>query len=463
VILPGVTEAKRHSISVIVVLLGVWMLPPSLSAQADTLAHATIRHWAEHSWLRLLDRHGSVGGRLSERGILQRFDEDIDDKYFFDRLTAAFTLREDYTWYRSENGVRWLGGSVNRRNLVSQGEFKTTVPLSEAWDIGVRFHKEDTPTARRNALRINVRDQFSGEWSGFASVHLDPNKPGTDVELGVKWGDFDRANALLSVTVMDVFNDVVYITLDAVSQSQIDSTLDYESQPFAFRTSVSWPIGHRFRVEGYGTFVTPSTLKAFEGRDDNNGFRQNERIAYAGGLAEWKPIPTFLVGTLAATIRAESEREKLSVDAPIDEYDLTEQTTQLGAFASWQVARRWLLDVWLLRVWRTEERRFRDSSIQDIDYQVRNSTWFTTMTYRSPSGFTTDVGLGWDMADEPRGEKQVPATGNLTTEHYRVRYDFGWAVRDVFQFLIGISIDIDAERNEGMSFGGGRGRFTLYW
>jgi hypothetical protein len=446
-----------------VLLLGVWLFPPALSAQTDTLEHATLQQWAEQSWLLLLDRHGSVGGRLSERGVLQRFDDYIDDKYFFDRLTAAFTMREDYTWYRRESGVRWTGGSVNRRDLLSEGEFKTTVPLSQAWDIGVRFHKEDIPTANRNALRIDVRNKFASQWTGFTSLHLDPNKPGTDVELGVRWGEIARANAMLSVTVMDAFSNVAYVTLDAASQSQIDSTLVYGSQPIALRTSAHLPLGRRFRVEGYGTFVTPSTLKAFEDHDESNGFRQNERIAYAGGLVEWKPTSTFFLGVLAATIRAESERERLSIDVPIDEYDLTEQTTQLGGFASWQIARRWMLDAWLLRAWRTEERRFRDAGLQDVDYQVRHLTWFTTLTYRALSGFTTDVGLGWDKADEPRGEKQVPAAGNLTTEHYRIRYDVGWTFKDTLQFLVGGSIDIDAERNEGMSFGGGRGRFTLYW
>ena len=79
----------RYQISIIVLLLGVWLFPPALSAQTDTLEHATLQQWAEQSWLLLLDRHGSVGGRLSERGVLQRFDDYIDDKYFFDRLTAA--------------------------------------------------------------------------------------------------------------------------------------------------------------------------------------------------------------------------------------------------------------------------------------------------------------------------------------------------------------------------------------
>ena len=114
----------------------------------------------------------------------------------------------------------------------------------------MRFHKEDIPTANRNALRIGVRNKFASQWTGFTSLHLDPNKPGTDVELGVRWGEIARANAMLSVTVMDAFSNVAYVTLDAASQSQIDSTLVYESQPIALRTSAHLPLGRRFRGRG---------------------------------------------------------------------------------------------------------------------------------------------------------------------------------------------------------------------
>jgi len=463
VIFPGVTETKRHSIFVIAVLAGVSMLPPPLSAQADTLAHATIQHWAEQSWLLLLDRNASAGGRLSESGVLQRFQDDIDDKYFQDVLSTAFTSREDYEWYRRDSGVRWLTGSVTRRDLISEGEFKTRVKLGRAWDFGVRFNKEDNPTATRNALRIGVGRSLPHHVRAFATVHLDPNKPGSDVEVGATWGTDREASATLSVTVMDVFNDLVFVTLDAVHQPQIDSTLVYEPQPIAFRTAVTVPIGRHVYVEAHGVVVTPATLKQYEGRSQTDGFQQRERIAYIGGMVELRPVPSFSLGASVTTIRAESQRERLSPAVTVDEYGLLEQTTRVGGFTVWRFARRWVVDGWILRAWRAERRDFRDAGLADIDYLLRHWTSSARVTYRALSGFTTDIGVGWDKADEPRGEKLVPATGNLTTEHFRIRYDFGWAIQETFEFLLGIAVDVDAERSQGASFGGGRGRFTLYW
>jgi hypothetical protein len=448
------------------VLGGLWLTVacvPPLSGQSDPLSHATLQHWAERSWLLLLDRHGSVGGRLSQAGVLQRFQESQDDKYFLDRFSAAFLLREDYDWYARDNGVRWFGGSINRRNLVSEGEFKVNVPLSQAWAIGARFNKEDTPSAQRNAMRIGVKAQFPKSIGGFANLHLDPNKPGTDIEIGGTLGQRTGANAMVSVTVMDAVNNVVYVTLDAASQAQIDSTLVYDKQPIAFRTQVMIPLGRSLRVEAYGLYVTPSALRTFAETSETDGFIRRERIAYAGGLVEFKPFATLLTGFYANTIWAESEQEKLAPTVLVDEYALTEQTTQVGGFATWRVTRRWMLDMYGVRTWRPERREWGDPGLQSVDYQLR--TWHIAgiVTYRALSGFMTDAGIAWNDADEPNGGDQVPATGSLTTRNWRVRYDIGWGFGDTFSFLIGGSVDYDGETNDGWSFGGGRGKFSLYW
>ncbi|UCG88329.1 MAG: hypothetical protein JSW71_07240 [Gemmatimonadota bacterium] len=447
-------------------LAGLWLsltCAPALSAQSDSLTHATLQHWAEQSWLLLLDRHGSVGGRLSEDGVLQRFQDSQDDKYFLDRFSATFLPRENYDWYARDNGVRWFGGSINRRNLVTEGEFKTSVPLSQAWAIGVRFNKEDNPSAQRNAMRIGLKAQFPKLIGGFANLHLDPNKPGTDIEIGGTLGERTGANAVFSVSVLDAVNNVVYVTLDAASQAQIESTLVYDEQPIAFRTQVMVPFGRSLRVEAYGLYVTPSALRTFAETSETDGFIRRERIAYAGGLVEWKPFPTLFAGFYANTIWAESEQEKLAPTVPVDEYVLTEQTTQVGAFATWRITRRWLLDTYGVRTWRPERRQWGDPGLQPVDYLLRSWHVAGIVTYRSLSGFVTDAGLAWNDAEEPYGGDQVPATGSLTTRDWRVRYDIGWKFGDTFSFLIGGSIDYDGETDDGWSFGGGRGKFSLYW
>ena len=54
----------------------------SAAAQSDSLPlQATLAGWAEDTWLRLLDRDAARDGRLSDRGILQRFNSTIDPDY----------------------------------------------------------------------------------------------------------------------------------------------------------------------------------------------------------------------------------------------------------------------------------------------------------------------------------------------------------------------------------------------
>jgi hypothetical protein len=463
VISPCPIAALLRRISMIVVVLVIWLLPSASSAQTDTLAHGTLQHWAEGWWLALLDRHGSVGGRLSEAGILHRFEQSQDDKYLHDRFSARFLPREDYDWYARENGVRWFAGSINRRNLIFSGEFKTLVPLSRAWSIGVRFNKVDLPTARRSAMRIAVNGQFGNSIAGFANVHFDPNKPGTDIEIGGRLGRQTGANALFSVTVMDAVNNIVYVTLDAASQAQIESTLVYDEQPIALRGQVVVPLGGFLRAEAYGLYVTPSTLRAYAETSETDGFIRRERIAYAGGLVEWKPSPTFFVGFYANTIWADSEQEKLAPLVPVNEYALTEQTTEVGGYTTWRITRRWLFDVYGVRAWRPERRQWGGPGLQNIDYQLLSWHIAGVITYKSLGGFTTDLGLAWNDVTEPKGGDQVPATGSLKTRDWRVRYDFGWGFGSTFSFLLGVSIDYDRETQDGWSFGGGRGRFSLYW
>ena len=50
--------------------------PIGVVAQADPdLFHATLRGWAEDQWLIIANRTGHLDGRLSERGILHRFND----------------------------------------------------------------------------------------------------------------------------------------------------------------------------------------------------------------------------------------------------------------------------------------------------------------------------------------------------------------------------------------------------
>ncbi len=438
------------------------LLPRQVQAQADSLFHVSLRGWAERAWLGIIDLNHSQGGRVSERGILKRFHEGIDDKYFMDRLTAAFPLMSSYEWYRRDSGVRWRTGSITKRDLIMYGEFKTKVPVGSRWAIGVRFDKVDEPEAQRSVFRVAVHREFAPSLTGYARLHLDAEKPGSDLELGVDWHHQTGLEVDFSMAVLDYANDIIYLNFDAVSQSLADSTLEYERQPLIARLGIAYPVSSRVRVEAYGGYMRPSSILAYDGRIETDGFRQAERFAFGAVMVEWAPLTKVLAGAFLTTIRARSEREPLSPSAPVAAYGLTERTTQFALFGVAQISRRWSADGWLLRTWRPEHRLFPNLEQPDVEFDMRSWNAQALLTYTAVTGFTTDLGVGWNRGIVTSGAGQVPANGTLGGIQYRIRYDVGWRSPQ-FSFLVGAATDVDAEGEGGMSFGGARGRFVLYW
>ncbi len=445
------------------VLLAVALAAPAeaLHAQSDTTFHVSLRGWAEEAWVTIMDRRGAGGGRISERGALQRFDERIDDKYHLDRLTNEFWLTDEYEWYASDNGARWQGGSISKAELVTDAEFKVRVPIDDHWAVGVRFNQITNPEGTRSPVRLLLSRKVSPALSLFAAGHIDPDKPGSDVELGLDWRLPRGGLASVALVALDAPNDLIYLNFDAVNQAAKDSTLEYERQPLGIRAAAELPLSARVRLEAYGAYIRPSTILQYDDRIETAGLWQRERFSYVGGLVEWAASPGARLGGFANTVVAATDREPLSGGAGVDAFALRERTSQVGAFYVARLSRRWTFDSWLRHTWRPERRDWGDPALEDVDYLLRTFNAQAVLTYRAPGGFLVDGGLVWHRARVPRGDGQVPATGNLVGGQYRVRYDFGWHKGRRFRLLLGSAFDID-ERTV-VSFGGARARVMLLW
>jgi len=436
-------------------------LPGAVQAQADSAFHVSLRGWAEEAWITIMDRRGATGGRISERGALQRFDERIDDKYHLDRLTNQFWLSDEYEWYASDNGARWQGGSISKADLVTEAEFKAKLPIDDHWAIGVRFNQITNPEGVRSPIRLLLSRRVSSALTLFAAGHIDPDKPGSDVELGLDWQLPRGGLASLAIVALDAPNDLIYLNFDAVIQAAKDSTLEYERQPLGFRAMAEVPLSERVRLEAYGAYIRPSTILQYDDRIETAGLRQRERFSYVGGLVEWAATPRMRLGGFANTVFAATDREPLSAGAGVDAFALRERTSQVGVFYVARLSRRWTFDSWLRHTWRPEQRVWGDPALDDVDYLLRTFNAQAVVTYRAPGGFLVDGGLVWHRARVPRGDGQVPATGNLVGGQYRLRYDFGWHKGRRFRLLLGSAFDID-ERTV-VSFGGARARVMLLW
>lgn len=453
--------ASRRAARIGLLLVLALATPSSGSAQIDSAAlHATLRGWADDAWLRLLDRGGAIGGRLSSMGILQRFQPLMDNEYQLDLISAPFGLSEEHVWHRRASGARYWGGSINHRDVVAGAEVKATVPLGGSWDATVRLDKQDSPELDRDLVRV----QFARSWTSGAFVAalgtLDAVKPNIDLEVrgGYRMGDREISAA---VGVLDVFNDVIYQVL-VVWEGYADTALDYERQPLTVRAGLEWPLGRRLRAELHAAVLGPTTIRAYRQLAPDEGFRQDEHFVLLGGLLEWSAGPNLRFGGLATQVRAQVDRSPLAAGLATDDYALVEQTRRWGGFGIWQPSPRWQIEGWIAREFRPERRTSQNTGSPVVDYEDRATQGQARARYGRARGFQGDAAFEFDLRDVVRGDGEVPGDP-LGQHNTRLRLEAGWRFRGQAAFMIGYRIDLDGDGAGKGAFDGAHGRFVAYW
>jgi len=410
----------------------------------------------------LFDRSGSFFGRTSEQGILQRFSPTMDNEYPLDLISFSPTLMEEYEWYRHEQGARFRAGSINHLQLVTEAEVKATVPIGGTWRIDARLDHEESLTADRNLVWLQLRHGLLDErLQAFGNMTLKSHKPDIDIELGGTW-QMGATRVTVGVAALDLFNNFVYGDL-GIAAGIADTILDYTSQPFTARLTVESSLTNRVRLEGYALAMTPTEVVAESQRMPGVGFRQEERYAYTGALLEWRPGDRTAVGAFGTWVRARLGRTPLAAGTTEDDFDLTEKTVRLGVYAIRSFHPRLLAEGWLARAIRNQD-RVRDpaTGLASVDYEDRAWEGRFDLTYRAPMGFRGALGLEF-VARDVIGTDDVPGQ-RLERDHSRLRLDVAWQFGKTAFLLFGTNVDIDQDGGAATGwFDGGHGRLTLYW
>ncbi len=434
------------------------------SAQSDSseVARATLRQWNERHKLTIFARSGSLFGRLSDEGILQRFADQVDDEYDLDFISSSFSLTEVYRWYHQDNGARFWTGSINSVQLVQEADLVASIWFGESWGGQVRFFHQRTQQARRSLPQVEVRRKlFGGRAQAYLYSTLNDEKPDIDMELGFVW--FAGAGELtFAVAALDLFNDFIFQTLEPVALTA-DTLLDYTKHPFTGRVALDVRLGRQFRAEAYALGMSPTRLVVEVRPNPDSGFVQDERYAYAGGMIEWGPSQQTGLGLFATWVRARLDRSPLPDGRPEDNFDLTEKTAQVGVYGIHRFARRFETEAWLARVWRTEERVTPDpSAAANLDYEDRAWAGRGSLIYRACRGFRGELSLDL-LAREAVGPSTQPGSRFVDRDNFRLRVDVGWHFSQRAFLVIGANLDLDGDLSGESFFDGAHGRFALYW
>jgi hypothetical protein len=440
------------------------VVPERAIAQEDTavVARATLRGWEERLRHTIFDRSGAYDGRLSDRGILQRFNPEMDGEYHLDVISFSFALTEVYEWYQRDAGARFAAGSINHLRLVQGAQAAGVVSLGSTWDVRAQLTQSNTLQADRALIEVQFRHTMaSGKIRPFLNTTLKALKPESDIELGLDWFA-GKARLTGAVAVLDPFNNLIYQGLGVGGVA--DTTLDYTSQPFTFRVGLEAPLGNAFRAELHALFMTPSYVVAhLEGVPDS-GFAQGEEYAYAGGLLEWEPSRQTAVGARGTWVRARLDRDALPSGLPEDDFDLTEETWQAGLYFLHAFSSRFRTETWVSRVWRTEQRLRPDTTVAPaVDYEDRSWAGKVSVRYGQWKGFQGELGLDIIARDVIRSSG-IPNAGRFDDTHARLRFDIGWRFGQRAYIMAGTNADLDQDNDTATGwFDGAHARFGLYW
>jgi hypothetical protein len=455
------SRCRGLTLAFVILLAGV---PAAAVAQRDSTAvlRATLRGWEDDARLAIFDRSGSYHGRFSDRGILQRFTERLDQEYTIDQISFGFSMVEDYAWYLDRKGARWWGGSINHRFLVQRAEIGGTVPLGETWDFNALLSQEATLQTDRAVVRATFRKSFDdGRVVAFATGFLKADKPEMDLELGASFRP-GSGTVTVAVAALDLFSNLIYGSLQ-VPPRDADRILDYSTKPYTLRIAADLPVGRFFRGEVYGLYTLPASLTATAQHDTVSSFAQDERYAYVGGMFEWTPSAKTAVGALATWLGGDLDRTSLDDTPSLDDFNLAERNAHVGVYLIQRFRTRWLFETRVVRQWRTESRIRPDTAVaSEIDYADRAWLGRTTMTYQARSGFRGELGLDFALRDVVR-DADLPGDfqGRRNT---RLRFDLGWYFGRTAMFVLGTNADLDQDAGTATGwFDGGHARFQVFW
>jgi len=429
-------------------------------APADSVGHATLRTWEEELWLTLLDRKDSFDGQFSDRGTLKRFTDLIDSKYFLDLLGLRFSPMESYRWYQHDEGFRWRGGSATSLDLAAFAELKAKVPLGGPWNMGVRVDQISGPLFDGGAMRIHFSRDLGETAAAFAGLHLDPHKSGGDIWVGGQWNP-SSAKLTAQLVVLDFLNNLLFSRRNATVYPRGDTTVVYERQPTALRTSGEVALSDEVRLEAYGSIVFPSNVVVHKSDDRASGFTLDESVWYAGAMLEWTPNPRVLVAGSVTNVRARSKRTPNSLASSVDGYELVERSTEAEAFLALRPSERWTISGTAVRMWLPERRAVTDDPSRDVDYLL--NAWLTKLelAFAARGGFLSHVSLLTSTTSVPRGLGRMDARGSLNDEFYRFLLKLGWSFENA-RIIVGGAYDYD-RHHDGWNWGTANGRVILTW
>ena len=269
-------------------LLSALAFPLAAHAQPDAAGPtATLSGWSDAVRTAVRDRRHAYGGLFFDRGIFRRLTPGMDHEYDLDLLTYGFTPDEDARWYASNHALRTFMGSIHRSRFATQTRFRHRVAVGARHAILLDGMQQEDLTAQRFFVEAGYGYRLGRHHHIGFSQTVAAYKPDLDLSL---FYAFDHAAAgLLRVELglLDVANDLIFDVLGADPVLE-DTVRSYRRAPRLFALTWHTPVCRGFRAEVAAGIQPTARADVHSQRRTDLRFRWADRLAYAGGLFEYR-------------------------------------------------------------------------------------------------------------------------------------------------------------------------------
>jgi len=428
---------------------------------------ATLRYWADQTWLTLIDRDAAAGGRFSVDGILQRFQHEIDPDYGMDKIRFGFGMLDNAEWYRHSSGARCYAGSITTTTFAEGCQFQQSVSLGRRWSTNLRFDTANLMEVTRSLPRVAfVRRSGDGVFFSLETT-LVPFKPSTTIEAG--FGVLhpkDGREISVYFGAPAVVSNLIYDDIGLVGMNSGDSALHYSRQPYTVRLNVDQPIGRHWRVETRLGVMPLATVRRYLRTHPDSAFSQDEWYNFAGVQIQFLPTSRVTVGGYVRSVFAQIDRSPAPYAPPEFDFRVTERTTEAGGLLLWHIGPGWMSENWVGYTWRPYVKTYRQDVAPDVDYEDVALSGQFVLERRPNHGFEGSLAYEWHNMDVIRGVGEVPGNYEAPAgrHNHEIRFQFGSRSTNRYSFQMGLAADLDPIPGVRASwFAGGDARIILYW
>ncbi len=288
-------------------------IPPDANwALTGNYQHATLMGWAAQSEMKLFDRSNSPYGLVTDRGWMYQYTNQMEDEFNLNVMSFNPTHADDYLFYRSPNGIRYVTGDYNDTDFFTAAELQTRVQVAPKHQFKVWSYMERSPVLQRMYMNLMYAYEIKPNWIAGIRHSLGSRQDDLDITVFTQLGNEQIGLLKVEFTAADYMTNMVNSNVN-IPYAFPDTIRRFSKAPFLIHLSAVTPPNKPYRAELFVTWQTKAISDIKSAIEPLDQYQYEYQNGFAGGLLEYK-FQQFTIGSMAKFMLSKSGRDSLQLN-----------------------------------------------------------------------------------------------------------------------------------------------------